>query len=49
MTALDNPNFYMDDDEKLSYEVKHLKGFVWKIEDKPKKPTDIFIKRELKN
>lgn len=49
MTALDNPNFYMDDDEKLPYEIKHLKGFVWKIEDKPLEPMDVFIKRELKN
>ena len=29
--------------------LSQLKGFVWKIEDKPLKPMDIFIKRELKN
>ncbi len=47
MTALDNPSFYMDDEEKLSLEIKRLKGFVWKIEDKPLKPTDVFIKRKI--
>lgn len=47
MTALENPSFYMDDDDKLPMENKRLKGFVWKIEDKPLQPMDIFIKRKL--
>ncbi|MDO5760473.1 MAG: OstA-like protein [Bacteroidota bacterium] len=47
MTAVDNPAFYIDDDDKLPLETKRLKGFIWKIEDKPLQPMDIFIKREL--
>lgn len=46
MTAVNNPLYYMDQDEKIAPEVKRLKGFVWNIEDKPKKIEDIFVHRQ---
>ncbi|MBR1769780.1 MAG: hypothetical protein IJ748_04900, partial [Bacteroidales bacterium] len=47
MTAVDNPRFYIDQDEKLSSTEKYLRGFHWSIKDKPMKPEDVFIKRNL--
>ncbi|MBQ9312303.1 MAG: hypothetical protein IJ213_04575 [Bacteroidales bacterium] len=46
LSAVSNPNYYIDADENISEEIKRLKGFVWSITDKPTKANDIFIHRK---
>ncbi|MDR0970991.1 MAG: hypothetical protein LBM25_01225 [Bacteroidales bacterium] len=45
ITTLNDPVFFTDDEEKVSKEEKILKGFIWRIEERPLKKEDIFIKR----
>ena len=37
--------FFTDDEENVKEEDKKLKGFEWRIKERPLKPEDIFIKR----
>ncbi|MDD2191692.1 MAG: OstA-like protein [Bacteroidales bacterium] len=45
ITTLTDPVFFTDDEEKLTSEEKELKGFEWRIKERPLNPMDIFIKR----
>lgn len=45
MSAIKNPQFYMDNYENIAENERRLKGFLFKEDDKPTKPQDIFIKR----
>lgn len=45
ITTLSNPIFFTDDEDKLSSEEKQLKGFEWRINERPISPMDVFIKR----
>lgn len=45
ITTITNPVFFTDDEEKIKEEEKTLKGFEWRIEERPLKPEDVFIKR----
>ncbi|MDD2530785.1 MAG: OstA-like protein [Bacteroidales bacterium] len=45
ITTITNPVFYTDDEDNVKEEEKVLKGFEWRINERPLKPLDIFIKR----
>ncbi|MDD3667317.1 MAG: OstA-like protein [Bacteroidales bacterium] len=45
ITTITNPVFFTDDEENVKEEDKKLKGFEWRIKERPLKPEDIFIKR----
>lgn len=46
MSAIDNPDYYIDDEKKINEGDKHLKGFIWQEKEKPKTKEDIFIQRQ---
>ncbi|MCH3924349.1 MAG: hypothetical protein LKE30_05480 [Bacteroidales bacterium] len=46
MSAINNPEYYIDDDTKVSQTDKRLKGFIWEIKEKPLKPIDVFVERK---
>lgn len=45
ITTITNPVFFTDDEEKVTQEETVMKGFEWRIKERPMKPEDIFIKR----
>lgn len=45
ITTLTDPVFFTDDEEKLTNEEKEIKGFEWRIKERPLSPMDVFIKR----
>jgi lipopolysaccharide export system protein LptA len=45
ITTISDPSFFTDDEDKISEEEKRLKGFSWRIKERPNKPEDIFIRR----
>ena len=46
MTAVQNPDFYLDDEQRINEQDKTLKGFILLEEHRPKSPQDIFIHRD---
>lgn len=46
MTAVQNPDFYIDDIERIEEKDKTLKGFIWLDNIRPQNPQDIFIQRD---
>lgn len=45
ITTITDPVFFTDDEAKVTEEEKFMKGFQWRIKERPLKPEDIFIKR----
>jgi lipopolysaccharide export system protein LptA len=45
MTAIQQPDFYLDDETRIDEKDKTLKDFIWLEADRPKTPEDIFIHR----
>lgn len=46
MTAVDKPEFYLDDKDRIKEEDKTLKGFIWLESQRPLSPQDIFKHRD---
>ena len=46
MTAVQNPDFYIDDMERIDEKDKTLKGFIWSDDIRPRNPQDIFLHRD---
>ena len=46
MTAVQNPDFYLDDEQRINEQDKTLKGFLLLEEHRPKSPEDIYIHRD---
>ena len=45
MSAVKDPEFYMDNYNNIPQEERQLKGFLYLENDRPKQPADIYIKR----
>ena len=46
MTAVQNPDFYIDDMERIDEKDKTLKGFIWSDDIRPRNSQDIFLHRD---
>lgn len=46
MTAVQNPDFYIDDAERIDEKAKILKGFIWLGSTRPQSPQDVFLHRD---
>ena len=45
ITTLTDPVFFTDDEDNLTIEEKEIKGFEWRVKERPLSPMDVFIKR----